>query len=129
LENTFLRRDYMKHGNYIGLAAAGFAAGAVNGLFGGGGGMVLVPLLGLIARSEDRTVFSSSIAIILPISVISLIATTFYTSIPWSDAFPWLFGSAAGGYLATKWGKKIPVLWLHRGLGILIIYGGLRNLC
>lgn len=108
---------------------AGLAAGAVNGLFGGGGGMVLIPILGLLKQPEDRTVFHSSIAVILPISLISLLATALRTPLPWGHALPWLAGSAVGGYLAAKWGKKIPVLWLHRGLGILMIWGGIRNIC
>ena len=49
----------------LGLILAGFAAGCVTGLFGGGGGMVLVPLLSLTALGED-SVFPSSIAVILP---------------------------------------------------------------
>ena len=41
----------------------------------------------------------------------------------------YLAGSAAGGFLAGIFGKKIPVLWLHRILGIFILWGGIRNLC
>ena len=41
----------------------------------------------------------------------------------------YLAGSAAGGLLAGIFGKKIPVLWLHRILGIFILWGGIRNLC
>lgn len=36
-------------------ALSGTAAGLVNGLFGGGGGMVLVPLLNRLVRSEGQT--------------------------------------------------------------------------
>lgn len=108
---------------------AGLAAGAVNGLFGAGGGMVLVPLLSLSGEINEDSIFSSSIAIILPICFISLAATAITGTVAWADAVPWLFGSAAGGLLAGKWGQKIPALWLHRGLGILIIYGGVRYLC
>ena len=102
---------------------AGLAAGAVNGLFGAGGGMVLIPLLGLLTKMEEDEIFASSLSIILPICIVSLISSQ---SIAWGDALPWLPGSALGGVLAGIWGKKIPVKWLHRGLGIFIIWGGLR---
>ena len=117
----------MKKHQLLAVAAAGFAAGAVNGLFGGGGGMVLIPLLSLAAKGTDKALFSSSVAIILPLCLVSLAASA--GPIPWREALPWLPGSAIGGYLAAKWGEKIPVLWLHRGLGILIVYGGVRYLC
>ena len=55
-----------------GSAAAGLAAGAVNGLFGAGGGMVLVPLLGWLTDLEEEEIFASSLSIILPICVVSL---------------------------------------------------------
>ncbi len=119
----------MKQHFSIGTMLAGFGAGVVNGLFGAGGGMVLVPLLGLLSKQEDRSIFSSSVAIILPICLVSLTATVFTGEVAWLDALPWLPGSAIGGYLAAKWGHKIPSLWLHRSLGLLIIYGGVRYLC
>ena len=109
----------------LGGIAAGLAAGAVNGLFGAGGGMVLIPLLGLLTKMEEDEIFASSLAIILPICIVSLISSQ---TISWQDALPWLPSSALGGVLAGIWGKKIPVKWLHRGLGIFIIWGGLRYL-
>ena len=104
---------------------AGACAGAVNGLFGAGGGMVLVPLLGRLTRMEEREVFAASLSIILPICLVSLASAE---SIAWSEALPWLPGSALGGVLAGVWGRRIPVKWLHRGLGLFIIWGGLRYL-
>ena len=46
-------------GRVFRLALAGAGAGAVAGLFGAGGDMVLVPLLGLLVRMEDREIFIS----------------------------------------------------------------------
>ena len=43
----------------------GAAAGVVNGLFGAGGGMVLVPLLIRGGKLPDQTAYASSIAIIV----------------------------------------------------------------
>ena len=114
-----------KFGSWI----AGACAGAVNGLFGAGGGMVLVPLLGKLTDLEEDSVFPASVSIILPICVVSLLFTTRLGDIPWHTAIPYLAGSTAGGILAGLLGKKIPTLWLHRALGILILWGGIRYLC
>lgn len=119
----------MRKNNYIGTALAGLGAGAVTGLFGAGGGMVLVPLLTLLTTMEDEEIFPSSISIILPICLISLIGTAITGTIAWREAVPYLIGSAVGGVLAGLWGQKIPVKWLHRGLGVLILWGGYRYLC
>lgn len=113
---------------HTGILLSGVCAGAVNGLFGGGGGMVLVPMLTYAAKLEDSEVFPTSVAIILPICVVSLLLSsdfghTFHTAVPY------LLGSAFGGILAGIFGRKIPVLWLHRGLGIMLLWGGIRYLC
>lgn len=109
-----------------GLMAAGFAAGCVTGLFGGGGGMVLVPLLTLLSGLKDGEIFPASLAVILPVCITALVLSPAGN---WHAALPWLPGSLLGGILAGKWGQKIPVKWLHRGLGLLILWGGIRYLC
>ena len=111
------------------MAIAGAAAGIVNGLFGAGGGMVLVPLLTALSDLEDRAVFPASISIILPMCFVTLGISAMGIALPWREALPYLLGSAIGGVLAGFFGKKIPTVWLHRGLGILILWGGIRYLC
>lgn len=107
---------------------AGFCAGAVNGLFGAGGGMVLVPLLCRITDLKENEVFPSSVAIILPLCLISLGVTLFHQEFDFRFALPYLAGGALGALPAGLWGSRIPVKWLHRGLGLLILWGGLRYL-
>lgn len=119
----------MKKKPKFGSALAGALAGAVNGLFGAGGGMVLVPLLTGLTDLKDTEVFPASVSIILPICIVSLLTTFQSGSVPWNTALPYLIGSAAGGVLAGFFGKQIPTLWLHRLLGILILWGGVRYLC
>ena len=110
-------------------ALAGFAAGAVTGLFGAGGGMVLVPLLSLLTDLDEDAIFPSSVSIILPICFVCLMFTAAKSGLPLKEALPYLIGSCAGGIAAGLWGKKIPVVWLHRILGALILWGGVRYLC
>ena len=112
-----------------GMIFAGVCAGAVNGLFGAGGGMVLVPLLTGFTDLTDEEVFPASVSIILPVCLISLGFSLWHTRADWNAALPYLIGSTAGGFAAGLWGKKIPVFWLHRLLGALILWGGFRYLC
>lgn len=109
-------------------ALAGSTAGVINGLFGAGGGMILVPLLTLLTDLDDREVFPASVSIMLPMCLVSLAISSFSKGLPWQQALPYLIGSAIGGVLAGMFGKKIPTVWLHRGLGILILWGGIRYL-
>ena len=108
-------------------ALAGAAAGAVNGLFGAGGGMILVPLLTRAAALEENEVFPASVSIILPMCIVTLLLQA-GAGLPWRAALPYLIGSAAGGVLAGVCGRKIPTQWLHRVLGGLILWGGWRYL-
>ncbi len=111
----------MRWGIYI----AGICAGSVNGLIGAGGGMVLVPLLGLITDLKEDEVFPVSVCLILPICIVSLLMSP---TASLSGAWGYLVGSAAGGILAGLFGRKIPTLWLHRVLGLVILWGGIRCL-
>ena len=107
---------------------AGLAAGFVNGFFGAGGGMVLVPLLIWLVGLPDKLAFSSAISIILPLCIVSLVIYGRHDMLPLSDALPYLLGGAGGGVLAGLWFQKVPAKWLHLALGALILLGGVRLL-
>ena len=119
----------MKKRSWAGIAIAGACAGMVTGLFGAGGGLVLVPLLSLLTDMEENRIFASSITIILPICAVCLAVTALTVGLPMKTALPYLLGSAVGGLFAGLWGRKVPALWLHRCLGIFILWGGYRYLC
>ena len=118
----------MKKGK-TGLLLAGIGAGAVNGLLGAGGGMVLIPLLGAITDLNEQEHFPASVSIIAPICIISVLFSGISAAFTWGEAIPYLLGSAAGGLIAGFLSPKIPVIWLHRILGIFILWGGFRYLC
>lgn len=116
-------------GKPIKMLIVGAAAGTINGLLGAGGGMVLVPLLTMLNCTEEKEVFPTSVSIIFPICLVSLALDPGFQYLPLSDAWPYLLGGIAGGLCAGFTDKKIPVKWLHRALGTLILAGGIRYLC
>ena len=129
LWNSFPRRGFMFLKKHWGPCLAGLCAGVVNGMFGAGGGMVLVPLLTILPGLSDDLIFSSSVAIILPICAVSLAFILPGASYSFVTALPYLFGSLIGGLLSWRLAKIIPTKWLHRILGIFILWGGIRYLC
>lgn len=116
----------MKKHNW-GIALCGALAGTVTGLFGGGGGMILVPALALHPQMDEDALFPSSVAVILPICITSLILSGHPTSL--GTVAPYMLGSSAGGILAGLFAGKIPTKWLHRALGVMLLWGGIRYLC
>ena len=119
----------MRFRKHFGIIIAGICAGSVNGLFGAGGGMILVPLLTLLTDTEEDEIFPTSVAIILPACLVSLFFSQEANELRFIHLLPYLIGSAVGGILCGILGKRIPVIWLHRILGVLILWGGIRYLC
>ncbi len=119
----------MKLNPRFGSGIAGAAAGVLNGLLGTGGGTVLIPLLTRLAEPEESEVFPTSVAVILPVCLVSLAVSPWPEALSWAAVLPYLVGSAAGGLLAGTVGRKLPLPWIHRIFGGLLLMGGVRALC
>lgn len=109
-------------------AAAGGLAGVANGFFGGGGGMVLVPLLTGRCGLDQRRAFATSVAIILPLCVLSSVIYFFRGGLDLSAALPYLLGGLAGGWIGGRVFRRLNMDWLRRAFALLILYGGVRSL-
>ena len=106
----------------------GALAGFVNGFFGAGGGMLVVPLLIVLVGLADKQAFSSAISIILPLTIVSLVIYAKNGALDIKAALPYLLGGAGGGVLAGLWFRKVSARFLHIALGLLILFGGVRLL-
>lgn len=82
--------------------------GFVNGFFGGGGGMLLVPMLEKVLKVPVKKSHATAIAIILPVSVAGAIT---YLISGYFDLAPFLGvsgGCVAGGVAGALLLKKLP---------------------
>lgn len=109
-------------------AVTGALAGLANGFFGSGGGLFLVPLLTKWGGMEQRKAFATSVGIILPLSIVSVIVYFMKGALDVSFAWPFLLGGAAGGLISGRVFQKVPLTALRRVFGVLILYGGVRAL-
>ena len=108
------------------LAAIGIVAGLINGLFGSGGGTIVVPSLVFLMNLEDYRAHATAIPIILPLSIISVTIYLFNNKIPFNVALLVASGGIAGSYLGAKFLNKIPVKFLRKVFGGVIIYTAIR---
>jgi hypothetical protein len=84
------------------LIAVGVAAGFLSGIFGVGGGILVVPGLTLIAGMDQRLAHGTSLAAILPISLASLITYWGHQHVDWPVAMWLSYGAVAGSIIGTR---------------------------
>ena len=92
----------------------GALAGLVNGLFGGGGGMLVVPLLIFLLGIEVKKAHATAILVILPISIVSGLLYAAHVNLQPSIAIPVSIGVVIGGgigaLLLPKLSNKIVIV-------------------
>ena len=109
-------------------ALSGAAAGAVNGLFGGGGGMVLAPALTGWCHMEQKRALATCVAAILPLCLLSVAISLWRQPLDWMQALPYLLGGLGGGFVGGRLFQKVSNLWLRRIFACFLLYGGVRYL-
>lgn len=107
---------------------AGALAGAVNGLFGGGGGIPLLLLLTRWAKLEEKKAFATCVAVIFPFCIVSAAVYFLRGGLPLIDALPYLAGGLIGGFAGGKLFRRVPDIWLRRVFALFLLYGAWRYL-
>ena len=109
-------------------ALAGLVIGAVNGLFGAGGGMLAVPALIFIGGSAERRAHATAILVMLPLCVCSGAVYIASNAVDFAVLVPTVIGVVAGGILGAKLLKYLPENLLFLAFNFLIIFAGLKML-
>ena len=103
----------------------GSAVGAANGLFGGGGGMIAVPVLKGMGRSP-RSAHATAIAVILPASAASAAVYLAGGLVPFSVLIPVALGVFFGGFLGAKLLARVSGRAATFLFALLMFAAGLR---
>lgn len=107
---------------------AGGAAGLANGLFGGGGGMVFLPILSRWGNLKPRQLYATCVAVIFPVCAVSAAFYLWQGEVPLADALPYLAGGLIGGRLGGALYGKVPVTALKWMFAGFLFYAGVRYL-
>ena len=110
------------------LILAGGGTGALNGLFGGGGGMVAVPALKSAAGYPTLVSHATAIAVILPASVVSGFIYLLFGFVPFRLLLPVALGVCAGGLLGAMILPRISARSVTFLFAALMLAAGLRLL-
>jgi len=89
--------------------------------------MVLVPLLTGKCGLSRRRAFATSVAVILPLCILSASIYWMRGKVDLQASLPYMAGGLAGGIVGGKLFKKVSVLWLRRIFALLILYGAWRS--
>jgi len=105
------------------LLAIGVAAGLLAGLFGIGGGVVIVPALILVARmSSERAIGTSLAALLLPVGTLG--AWQYYRSgyVDVRAALLVAGGLFLGAWLGAHVALKLPARDLQRAFAVFLVF-------
>jgi len=123
----YLKGEEMKKKQYRSWFGGGIV-GIFNGLLGGGGGMIAVPILQKAGKLNARSAHATAIAVILPASLVSGIIYLLGGFTPLSVLVPVAIGVTAGGYLGAKLLNGISSGWVTLLFSALMLAAGLRML-
>jgi uncharacterized membrane protein YfcA len=115
-------------GRSAGILAIASICGVAAGMFGVGGGVLLVPLLALLfAFGQHRAQGTSLIALIPPTGVLALLAYSREGFVSWKTGLLLIPGVFLGGIAGGKIAKRIsPQLMRQIFAGILFALGALQ---
>jgi uncharacterized membrane protein YfcA len=107
---------------YPAFIAIGLIAGLFSGLFGVGGGTVIVPLLVLLLRFDQRLAAGTSLAAIVPTAAVGVVSYAVSGSVAWIPALVLAVGAVVGAQIGTLLLPRISQTALRRGfVGFLLV--------
>lgn len=106
--------------------AVGLVAGFLSGLFGVGGGILIVPALVLVLGFDQRIAHGTSLAAVLPIAISSLTSYAIADKVDWHVGILLAIGAVAGAVVGTSLLQKVPHDTLAICFAILLVLTAVR---
>lgn len=105
---------------------SGVLIGIINGFFGAGGGMLCVPLLEKVMKTENKKAHSTALMVMLPLSIVSSVVYSLSFSVDWFMVIFVGVGFIAGGAFGAGLLKKLNNKVIRIIFSILVFASGLK---
>ena len=109
----------------VGVLATGLAGGIASGLFGIGGGTIMVPILGLLLGfSQHRAQGTSLVALIPPTGLLAVLAYGRAGFLDWRTGLLLIPGVFLGGIAGARIARSIPSVSMRKTFAVLMFLLG-----
>jgi uncharacterized protein len=106
----------------------GLLAGALSGLLGIGGGIIIVPAMVALGLTQKQAIATSLTALIFPVGVLGVIEYSKHGDVKWPQALAVAAGLVLGVFVGARFGVQVDDALLRRLFGVLLLAVGLRFL-
>lgn len=113
---------------YLYAALIGLFGGVASGLFGIGGGIVMVPALIFLMKQDPKIAVGTSLAVIVPTALVGSFRHFAYHNIDWRIALMLAPTALVGGWIGPWIAESISGLSLKRSFGVLLLLAGVKLL-
>jgi uncharacterized protein len=111
---------------YVMAAIIGLVGGVASGLFGIGGGIVMVPAMVYFLGTNIKTAIGTSLIVIIPTAITGSFKHQQLGNIDWRLAGALIPLAMAGGFLGAALTQALPAATLKKMFGGVMIVAGLR---
>ena len=113
---------------YVFAALIGLFGGVASGLFGVGGGIVMVPGMTLLLKTDIKLAVGTSLAVIVPTALVAVLKHTQLRQVDWTLALLIAPAAIVGGFIGPWLTTKLASPELQRLFGGFLVLVGLRLL-
>ncbi|MBQ7918203.1 MAG: sulfite exporter TauE/SafE family protein [Clostridia bacterium] len=106
------------------LGGTGLISGIINGFFGAGSGLILVPLIKIIYKLDEKQTHATTLACVLFSCLLSAGVYIVKKQVDWSLVLWCLIGSIIGGVIGTVCLKKLKNDVINLLFSLVLICAG-----
>jgi hypothetical protein len=104
----------------------GILVGFLNGLFGAGGGALLIPALTRFGKLKTHKAHATALAVMLPLSVLSAVFYTLGVQVDWQAVLWVSAGGVVGGLVGARLLKRLSAHWLRKLFAVFVAAAAIR---
>lgn len=110
------------------LIVVGLVAGLLSGIFGVGGGIVMVPLLIFVFKLPVEVAIGTSLMVIIPTAIMGSVRHAQLSHVDFQVAGLVAVGAVVAALVGASLTPYLGAIWLRRGFALLLLVTGARLL-